>query len=56
MAAVTPDRAKQVVAEFSRSFAELALAVGFAVQSQFFNGFKRVAGKTPGAWHREQSQ
>jgi AraC family transcriptional regulator len=44
------ERAKELMANASCSMLDIALDVGFHTQSHFTNVFKRLTGKTPGAW------
>jgi AraC-like DNA-binding protein len=47
------EKAKQLMADPSRSVLDIALEVGFQTQSHFTTVFKRLAGKTPGQWRSE---
>lgn len=44
------DRAKELMTDASRSMLDIALDVGFHTQAHFTTVFKRLTGKTPGAW------
>jgi AraC-like DNA-binding protein len=48
------DRAREMLKRPTMSFAEIALACGFADQSHFTRIFKRATGFTPGAWRRSR--
>jgi len=47
------DRAKELMTDASRSMLDIALDVGFHTQAHFTTVFKRLSGKTPGAWRDE---
>lgn len=49
-------RACDAVGRSTRSFADIALALGFAEASTFNRAFRRWTGDTPGAWRSAQSQ
>jgi AraC family transcriptional regulator len=44
------ERAKELMADLSRSMLDIALEVGFQTQAHFTTVFKRLTGKTPSAW------
>ena len=44
------ERAKELMADVSRSMLDIALDVGFCTQAHFTTVFKRLTGKTPSAW------
>jgi AraC family transcriptional regulator len=47
------ERAKELMADVSRSMLDIALDVGFHTQAHFSTVFKRMTGKTPGAYRDE---
>lgn len=47
------DRAKELMTDASCSMLDIALDVGFHTQAHFTTVFKRLTGKTPGAWREE---
>ncbi len=49
------DVARTLLRDPTLSLAQIALAVGFAGQSQFTTAFRRVVGATPGVWRRDRS-
>jgi AraC family transcriptional regulator len=47
------ERAKELMADMSRSMLDIALDVGFHTQAHFTTVFKRLTGKTPSVWRHQ---